>query len=164
MQFRTTAQAAAQATAQAAAQATIQPTTGHGPTTAFRRTTAAWQDSGKLLWTVQAALAATFLFTGMTKLVLPIADLSSPVPLPWLFLRFIGLCEVAGALGLILPGIFRIRRELTPLAAAGLVPIMAGATVLTFIGMSPALAIGPFILGCLAAFIASSRSRQLRRS
>ena len=162
MQFRT--QAAAQATAQAAAQATIQPTSGHGPTTAFRRTTAAWQDSSKLLWTVQAALAATFLFTGMTKLVLPIADLSSPVPLPWLFLRFIGLCEVAGALGLILPGIFRIRRELTPLAAAGLVPIMAGATVLTFIGMSPALAIGPFILGCLAAFIASSRSRQLRRS
>ena len=163
MQFRT--QAAAQATAQAAAQATIQPTTtGHGPTTAFRRTTAAWQDSSKLLWTVQAALAATFLFTGMTKLVLPIADLSSPVPLPWLFLRFIGLCEVAGALGLILPGIFRIRRELTPLAAAGLVPIMAGATVLTFIGMGPGPAMGPFILGCLAAFIASSRSRQLRRS
>ena len=155
MQFRT----------QATAQAAIQPaTTRNDSTTVFQAAITRWQDSARLLWTIQALLAATFLFTGATKLLVPVADLSSPVPLPWLFLRFLGFCEVAGALGLILPGVFRIRRELTPLAAAGLAIIMSGATVLTFIGMSPVLAAGPFILGCLATFVAYSRSRQLRGS
>ena len=51
--------------------------------------------------------------------------------MPGLFLRFIGLCEVLGALGLILPRLLGIRPGLTPLAATGLVIIMVGATVVT---------------------------------
>ena len=43
---------------------------------------------------------------------------------------FIGVAEVLGAIGLILPGVLRIRPGLTPLAAAGLVIIMIGATVI----------------------------------
>ena len=85
----------------------------------------------RTLWILQGLLAALFLFTGGTKLVLPIEEMTKQVPLPGLFLRFIGVAEVLGAIGLILPGLLHIRPGLTPLAAAGLVIIMIGATVLT---------------------------------
>ena len=86
------------------------------------------------LWIVQGMLAALFLWAGGTKLVLPLEKLTGPIPLPGLFLRFIGMAEVLGAIGLILPGLLRIRPGLTPLAAAGLVLIMIGATVVTLAG------------------------------
>src|SRR5689334_23127004 len=87
---------------------------------------------GVALWVGQGALAALFLFAGGFKLVASAEVMSQgPVVLPLAFLRFIGMCEVLGAIGLILPGLFRIHRELTPLAAAGLVIIMIGATTLT---------------------------------
>ena len=82
------------------------------------------------------------------------------IPLPGLFLRFIGICEVLGALGLILPGLLRVRPGLTPLAAAGLVVIMIGATVLTLAGgQGAALALPPLIIGLLAAFVVYGRRR-----
>ena len=74
-----------------------------------------------LLWTAQVLLAALFLFAGGMKLILPAAQLAKQSPLPVLFLQFIGICEVLGALGLILPSLTRIRPDLTPLAATGLV-------------------------------------------
>jgi uncharacterized membrane protein YphA (DoxX/SURF4 family) len=87
--------------------------------------------AGTLLWTLQALLAALFLFAGGMKLVSPIAALTQQVALPGPFLRFIGLAEVLGALGLILPGLLGVRPALTPLAAAGLVIIMTGAVGVT---------------------------------
>ena len=83
------------------------------------------------LWIVQGLLAALFLFAGGMKLVMPAEMLKGPVPLPELFLRFIGVAEVCGALGLILPGLLRIRQSLTPIAAVGLVTIMSGAATVT---------------------------------
>src|SRR3989475_3590159 len=80
------------------------------------------------LWIVQGLLSALFLFAGGAKLVLPLDQMTGPVALPGWFLRFIGVAEVLGALGLVLPGLLRIRPGLTPLAAAGLVIIMIGAT------------------------------------
>ncbi|HEX8905701.1 MAG TPA: DoxX family protein [Longimicrobiaceae bacterium] len=109
------------------------------------------------LWTVQVLLAALFLFAGVTKLVMPAAALTAQGPFSAEFLRFIGVCETLGALGLILPGIFRIRQELTPLAAAGLVTIMFGATVSTAVTMAVAPAIIPAIVGVLAATVAWNR-------
>lgn len=110
-----------------------------------------------LLWIVQGVLAALFLFAGGFKLVAPIAMLKGPVALPGLFLRFIGLAEVTGALGLILPGALRIRRGLTPLAAVGLVTIMAGATTTTLEGGAVASAVLPFVVGLLAVSIVYGR-------
>ena len=66
------------------------------------------------LWIIQSLLAALFLFAGAVKLVLPAEDLTGPIAFPILFLRFIGALEVLGALGLILPGLLRIRTGLTP--------------------------------------------------
>jgi hypothetical protein len=114
---------------------------------------------GVWLWVVQGLLAAVFLMTGGSKLVLPLEMLKGPVALPGLFLRFLGAAEVSGAFGLILPGLLLIRPMLTPLAAAGLVIIMTGATVLTAVFMDPAMAVGPLVLGLLAAFVAYGRVR-----
>ncbi len=109
------------------------------------------------LWTVQGVLAAVFLMAGTMKLVLPGGDITGDTGLPVLFLRFIGVCEVAGALGLVLPGIFGIRRMLTPLAASGLVVIMVGATVVTLVGGDVAGASVPAVVGALACLIAVRR-------
>jgi uncharacterized membrane protein YphA (DoxX/SURF4 family) len=106
------------------------------------------------LWIVQTLLAAIFLFSGGTKLILPLEELTGQMPLPGLFVRFIGVAEVLGAIGLILPWLLRIRPGLTPLAAVGLVIIMIGATVLTLAGGDGALALIPLVVGLLSAFVA----------
>jgi hypothetical protein len=110
-----------------------------------------------LLWTIQALLAALFLFGGGMKLVVPIATLEAQSGMSGEFLRFIGLVEFLGAVGLILPGLFGIGTRLTPLAAAGLVIIMIGATALTAsAGVGPA--IFPLATGLLALFVAWGRT------
>ena len=80
------------------------------------------------IWGVQGLLALTFLFAGGMKLVLPLEAMTLQLPLPDWFLRFIGVAEVLGAIGLILPRLLGIRPSLTPLAASGLVIHMIGAT------------------------------------
>ena len=115
-----------------------------------------------LLWIIQILLALLFLFAGGSKLVMSMADLqkmASPnqVQLPELFIRFIGVVEVLGALGLVLPGLFRIRKGLTALAAIGLAIIMAGAVIITIMGDGVAMAVTPLIVGLLCAFVAYGR-------
>ena len=87
------------------------------------------------------------------------AVLTAQMPLPGWFVRFIGVAEVLGAIGLILPGLLRIRPGLTPLAAAGLVIIMIGATVITLAAGDVALALIPLAVGLLSAFVAYGRWR-----
>jgi uncharacterized membrane protein YphA (DoxX/SURF4 family) len=111
------------------------------------------------LWIVQVLLAALFLFAGVMKLVLPLDQLAGPMPLPGPFLRFIGVVEVLGGLGLLLPGLLRIRPGLTPLAAAGLVVIMIGATAIGLMVGDPTMALIPAAVGLLAAFVAYGRWR-----
>ena len=117
-----------------------------------------------VLWIIQLLLALLFLFAGGTKLVIPpdvLASMGSPnqIPLPGWFVRFIGVCEVLGALGLILPGLLRIKPWLTPLAAAGLVVIMIGATALTVAADGVAAGVVRLVVGLLAAFVAYGRWR-----
>jgi hypothetical protein len=80
------------------------------------------------LWILQGVLAALFAAAGVTKATQPREKLISQ--LPWVsdvstpVVRLIGVAELAGALGLILPGAFDIATVLTPLAATGLAVIM----------------------------------------
>ena len=111
------------------------------------------------LWIAQGLLAAIFLFAGGMKLILPIEEMTKQLPLPGLFLRFIAVCEVLGAIGLILPWLLGLRPGLTPLAAAGLVIIMIGATVLTLATAGITMALIPLVVGILAAFVAYGRWR-----
>jgi uncharacterized membrane protein YphA (DoxX/SURF4 family) len=115
----------------------------------------------RALWLVQGVLALLFLFAGGMKLVLPIEEMTKqmPVPLPGAFLRFIGVAEVLGALGLLLPGLLRIKPGLTPLAAAGLVVIMVGATVIGLMTGEAVAALISLVVGLLAAFVAYGRWR-----
>ena len=117
-----------------------------------------------LLWIIQILLAVLFLFAGGTKLVLPIETLQamgSPnqIILPAWFLKFIGLCEVLGGLGLVLPGLLRIKPRLTPLAAAGLAILMIGATVVSVAGDGVLAGLVPFVSLLLLIFVAYGRTK-----
>ena len=116
------------------------------------------------LWVIQGILAALFLFAGGFKLATPVATLAKLSPLPAPFFKFIGVCEVTGAIGLILPGVLRIRTDLTALAALGLVIIMVGAVVTTVATAGVAPAVLPFVVGVLAATVARGRWQPRRRA
>jgi len=118
----------------------------------------ATRKSNVALWIVQSLLAALFLFAGGSKLVMPVEAMQGAIPLPSEFLRFIGVAEVLGALGLLLPGILRIRQALTPIAAVGLACIMSGATVISIEAGAGAGAAVPFVVGSLATLIVIGRS------
>ena len=111
------------------------------------------------LWMAQGLLALVFLFSGGMKLVMPIEEMTKEIALPGAFLRFIGVAEVVGAIGLVLPALLRIRPGLTPLAAAGLVIIMIGAVVITLSMGGGVTALIPLVVGGLAAFVAYGRWR-----
>ena len=111
-----------------------------------------------VLWTVQGLLAALFLFAGASKFMMPIEAMQQgPIALPAAFLYFIGAAECLGALGLVLPGLLRIRRDLTPVAAVGLVIIMSGATTITIESGIIGGAAVPFVVGLLATLVVFGR-------
>jgi uncharacterized membrane protein YphA (DoxX/SURF4 family) len=85
------------------------------------------------LWAFQGLLALVFLVTGALKIVLQkerlvaqmgwVENVSQPV------VRLIGVVEILGSMGLILPSLTGIMPWLTPLAAAGLALTMVGASL-----------------------------------
>jgi hypothetical protein len=114
----------------------------------------------RTLWIAQWLLALLFLFAGGAKLVTPADALTKEAPmLSAAFLRFVGVCEVLGAIGLVLPWLLRIQARLTPLAAAGLVIIMIGATTVTLMIGGGATAVLPAVVGVVLAWVAVSRYR-----
>ena len=118
-----------------------------------------------VLWIIQILLALLFLFAGLTKL-LPI-QMPPPPPGAWMppmwFLKFIGLCELLGTLGLVLPGLLRRQRYLTVWAAIGLTIIMIGAVVITAMTLGVAAAVIPLIVLLLCAFVVYGRRGWLNR-
>jgi hypothetical protein len=114
----------------------------------------------RVLWIIQGVLALLFLFSGGVKLVMSAAQLTQQTPmLSAAFLRFVGVCECLGGLGLILPWLLRIQPRLTPIAAACLVIIMIGATTVTVMTNGAAMAVFPAAVGLLAAWVAYGRFR-----
>ena len=117
-----------------------------------------------LLWIIQILLALLFLFGGGMKLVTS-ADqwqaqaqtLPEAMRFSHAFMVFIGVVEVLGGLGLVLPGIVRKWKGLTPLAALGLTIVMIGAVVVSIMAFGVAAGILPFITGLLCAFVAYGR-------
>jgi hypothetical protein len=106
------------------------------------------------LWIVQGLLALLFIFAGGAKLVIPVEQMQQGgVALPGWFLHFIAVCEILGALGLVLPGIFKIKVGLTPVAAALLEVIMAGAFAITWYGQGFLPALVPLVTGIALAFV-----------
>lgn len=113
-----------------------------------------------LLWIMQVMLALFFaLGSGAPKLLLPVEKLALPLELPQAMVQLIGVAEVLGALGLILPGLLRFRPGLTPLAAAGLVLVTIGVTVYQLAAGQVGSALFALVVGLLAACVAYGRWR-----
>ena len=117
-----------------------------------------------VLWILQILLALLFLFAGGTKFYYTIEQMRAMGPpnqilFPGWFIHFIGVCEILGGLGLVLPGLFRSRQFLTVLAAVGLTIIMIGATVVTAIPFGFAAAIPTIVITLLLVFVAYGRAK-----
>jgi hypothetical protein len=94
------------------------------------------------------------------KFIMPVEEMTKQMPqFSGAFLHFIGVCEILGGLGMVLPGLFKIRTGLTPLAAAGLVIVMIGAVVVSYQVKGMAGVPLPLVVGILAAFVAYGRWR-----
>lgn len=87
------------------------------------------------LWIIAGLLAALFAAAGAMKLLTPKAKLIENPQMGWAVtmpagqIKFIGLAELAGAAGLILPGAVGVATGLVGAAAVGLAAIMAAAIV-----------------------------------
>ncbi|HEX7980635.1 MAG TPA: DoxX family protein [Gemmatimonadaceae bacterium] len=115
------------------------------------------------LWAVQLLLAALFFLVGYTHAAAPIEVAIQRAPwvasLPVALVRFIGVAELAGAIGLLLPAATRIRPMLTPLAAVGLATMMALAVPFHQLRGEASAVVINVVLGSLAAFVALGRAR-----
>ena len=114
------------------------------------------------LWIIAGLLAAAFAASGLMKLTQPRAKLAES-GMAWTEdftdsqVKLIGLVEVLGALGLILPAAFDIAPILTPIAAAGLAVTMpVAASVHVRRGEKQMVPIN-LALAALAAFVAAMR-------
>jgi DoxX-like protein len=114
----------------------------------------------RVLWALQGLLAVFFAgASGAPKLLLPADALPMPIPLPQAFITFIGVCEVLGALGLILPGVLRIYPRLTVVAASCLVLLTVCAATYQLMAAQPGNAVFALVIGALAAVVAVGRWR-----
>jgi uncharacterized membrane protein YphA (DoxX/SURF4 family) len=116
---------------------------------------------GVALWIAQLVLFTVFAVTGFAKMTMPVDRLAPMMAwvtdAPEALVRFIGVAELAGALGVLLPSVTRVQPGLTSLAAVGLGVVMACATVVHLAEGEPARAMVPLVLGALAAFVAWGR-------
>ncbi len=115
------------------------------------------------LWVGQGLLAAAFGMAGIMKLTMPTEELMAKgMGFVSEFgvgtIRFIGISEVLGALGLILPAALRIKPILTPLAAVGIAIIMVLATSYHISHSEPFIT--TIVLLALALFVAWGRFKK----
>jgi uncharacterized membrane protein len=119
-------------------------------------------DVNVVLWIVQAVLALAFAFSGLSKLTQPrqslidrgmayVEDFPQPV------IKLIGLLEVLGAIGLVVPAWTGIAPVLTPIAATGFMGLMVGAMITHLRRGEPKVLFANGLLFLLAAFIAWGR-------
>jgi uncharacterized membrane protein YphA (DoxX/SURF4 family) len=114
-----------------------------------------------VLWIIASVLALVFLGAGLTKILQPKEKLSSTMAWTQDFsqpmIRIIGTLEVLAAVGLILPALLDIAPILVPLAATGLVLLMAGAAITHLRRKEPQIMVANLVLLVLAAIVAWGR-------
>ncbi|WP_182378718.1 DoxX family protein [Nocardioides sp. WS12] len=116
-----------------------------------------------VVWIVSGLLAALFLMAGTMKLAKSKEQILADPKMGWAedfspgMLKVIGAAEVAGGLGLILPGAFDIATWLVPAAAIGLAVTMAGAALTHARRSEWSSAVFTVVLLALAVFVAIER-------
>ncbi|APZ47377.1 hypothetical protein BW723_14275 [Polaribacter reichenbachii] len=116
------------------------------------------------LWIAQGLLAIMFIMAGLMKATQPVEALTEALPwvanTPLALVKFIGISELLGGLGLLIPSIFRWKPNLTILAALGLALVMVLASGFhAYRGEFSAIGMNVILLG-LALFIAWGRSKK----
>lgn len=116
------------------------------------------------LWVAQALLAVMFLMAGFNKLFQSIEELSKMLPwaaeMPAAMVRFIGISEILGGLGLLLPSALRIMPRLTPVAAGGLALVMVLASAFHVSRGEASVIPMNLVLMAVAFFIVWGRSKK----
>jgi hypothetical protein len=114
-----------------------------------------------IMWAIQIFLALAFGGAGTMKLVRSKAQLAANPHMGWMrlvpeaLIKLLGLAEVLGAIGLIVPAATGIAPVLTPAAAACLATLMGGAAATHALrGESAAV---PAVLAALAIVVATFR-------
>lgn len=117
-----------------------------------------------ILWVVQVLLAILFLLAGYTHAIVPIEQAAASAPwiadVPAALARFIGVAELAGAIGLVVPAATRIAPRLTPLAAVGLGLVMVLAAPFHLMRAEVSVVPINLVIGALAFFVAWGRYRK----
>jgi hypothetical protein len=115
------------------------------------------------LWLVQGLLALAYLIAGGLKLVRPRGQLVASGNFDWMKdssdagVKTVGLVEILGALGVILPWLTGIAQFLTPAAAIGLVAVQFGALRVHLVRNERRPLPANVLLLLLAAFVAAGR-------
>ena len=113
-----------------------------------------------LLWILQVLLAIAFFAHG-AMFLFPPASIAEQMnaSLPRWFQLFLGIAEIAAAIGLTVPGVTRIKPRLVPLAAAGIIIVMIGATIFHLSRSEWSSSLITFVLLLMATFVAYMRWR-----
>jgi DoxX-like family len=115
------------------------------------------------LWIAQGLLALAYLIAGGLKVVRPRAQLVASGNFNWMAdssdagVKAVGLVEILGALGVILPRLTGIAPALTPIAAIGLVVVQIGALRVHLVRNERRPLPANVLLLLLAAFVAAGR-------
>jgi len=113
-----------------------------------------------LLWVLQVLLAVVFIAHGLL-LLMPPAEIAAQMvmSLPRAFWVFLGVAEIAAAIGLTLPGLTRVMPWLVSWAAAGIMIVMISATGYHIVRGEISSAAVTFVLLLMATFVAYMRLR-----
>jgi len=113
------------------------------------------------LWVVQVLLASSLLWAAWMKLLQPIEKLAAMWPwagqVPNSLVKFTGIVDLLGGLGLILPGLLKIKQRLTFFAAIGIIILMIVASIFHISRGEGALIIPNIIFAIMAGFVAWGR-------
>jgi uncharacterized membrane protein len=116
-----------------------------------------------VLWVVASVVALAMLAAGASKLTRPRHQLIATGSFDWAQdftqtqVRLVGVVEVLGAIGLVLPAALDVEVWLTPLAAAGVALVMLGAVVVHLRRGERNLSVPPLVLAVLAGLVAVLR-------
>lgn len=108
---------------------------------------------------VPGVLALVFLGAGLMKLRTPYAAMAADPKMDWVkaytpgFVRFLGMAEMLGGLGLILPRVTGVAPFLVPVAAGGLLVIMLGAIGTHLRRKEGPMVVPPFLLALVLGYL-----------
>lgn len=117
-----------------------------------------WKNS--VLWVLQWLFGVYFIAIGVMHFIVPEG---LPGPMEWMYDLsdtmhvVVGIAEILGGIGLIVPSLTRIQPQLTVYAAAGLILVMIGAVVFHIDRGESASVATNVIIGAVLAFVAYGR-------